>query len=275
MGLLLDMLSTAAMLFVVAAGLMLVFGVMKIVNFAHAATITLGGYAALVAARLGLNPWGALPLAFALGLCFGVLVERLMLRTLYRRPLDAILATWGLGLVLGQIIILLFGRAVQFVDSPVQGTFRLWGTDYSVWRLLLIVAAVLLYLALTLLLDFSRFGVRTRAVIFNEELARGLGIPTERIRLLTFGLGAGLGALAGALITPLFSLDPNLGLPWLVSAFMLVMVAGNKMGALLLTCLLFGGVQVLVSVYVSPILGSVSIALLAALTLRLMPRTYL
>jgi len=96
------------MLFVVAAGLMLVFGVMKIVNFAHAATITLGGYAALVAARLGLNPWGALPLAFALGLFFGVLVERLMLRTLYRRPLDAILATWGLGLVLGQIIILLF-----------------------------------------------------------------------------------------------------------------------------------------------------------------------
>jgi len=272
MGLLLDMLSTAAMLFVVAAGLMLVFGVMKIVNFAHAATITLGGYASLVAAKLGLSPWAALPIAFVVGMAFGMLVERLMLRPLYRRPLDAILATWGLGLVLGQVIILLFGRGVQFVDSPVQGAFNLWGTDYSLWRLLLIVAALLLYLALTLLLDFSRFGVRTRAVIFNEELARGLGIPTERIRLLTFGLGAGLGALAGALITPLFSLEPNLGLPWLVSAFMLVMVAGNKMGALLLTCLLFGGVQVLVSFYISPILGSVSIALLAALTLRLLPR---
>jgi len=272
MGLLLDMLSTAAMLFVVASGLMLVFGVMKIVNFAHAATITLGGYAALVAAKLGLSPWAALPIAFAVGMAFGMLVERLMLRRLYRRPLDAILATWGLGLVLGQVIILLFGRGVQFVDPPVQGAFNLWGTDYSLWRLLLIVAALLLYLALTLLLDFSRFGVRTRAVIVNEELARGLGIPTERIRLLTFGLGAGLGALAGALITPLFSLEPNLGLPWLVSAFMLVMVAGNKMGALLLTCLLFGGVQVLVSFYISPILGSVSIALLAALTLRLLPR---
>ena len=82
----------------------------------------------------------------------------------------------------------------------------------------------------------------------NENLARGLGIQAERIRLATFGLGAGLGALAGALITPLSSVDPNMGLPWLVSAFMLVMVSGHSIGALLLTCLVYGACQVLVSV---------------------------
>ena len=87
---------------------------------------------------------------------------------------------------------------------------------------------MLLYLLLTLLLNRTRFGVRTRAVIMNENLARGLGIQAERIRLATFGLGAGLGALAGALITPLSSVDPNMGLPWLVSAFMLVMVSGHS-----------------------------------------------
>jgi len=274
MGLLLDVLSTAAMLFVVAAGLMMVFGVMKIVNFAHAATITLGGYCCLVAAQLGFSPWAALPLALIVGMLVGMAVERLMVRPLYHRPLDAILATWGLGIVIGQLVIMIFGRSVQFVNPPLQGAASFLGTEYSLWRLLLIPAALLVFAALSVLLNHTRFGVRTRAVIMNETLARGLGIPTERIRLMTFGLGSGLGALAGALVTPLFSLDPNLGLPWLVSAFMLVMVAGHSITALLLICLLYGAAQVLVSVYISPILGSVTIALLAALTLRLAPKGF-
>lgn len=274
MGLLLDILSTAAMLFIVTAGLMIIFGVMKIVNFAHGAIITLGSYASLVVTQLGLNPWLALPAALAAGVATGLLVERLIVQPLYKRPLDAILATWGLGIVIGQLITMAFGREVQFVDSPVQGAASLLGTEYSAYRLFLIPAALLLYLLLTLLLNRTRFGVRTRSVIMNENLARGLGIQAERIRLATFGLGAGLGALAGALITPLSSVDPNMGLPWLVSAFMLVMVSGHSIGALLLTCLVYGACQVLVSVYLSPILGGVTIAVLAALTLRIRPQGF-
>jgi branched-chain amino acid transport system permease protein len=148
------------------------------------------------------------------------------------------------------------------------------GTDYSAYRLLLIPAALLVYGATLLLLNGTRFGVRTRAVIMNENLARGLGINAERIRFVTFGLGAGLGALAGALITPLSSVDPNMGLAWLISAFMLVMVSGHSITALLLTCLAYGACQVLVSVLVSPILGGVTIAVLAALTLRLRPQGF-
>ena len=197
----------------------------------------------------------------------GLLVERLIVQPLYKRPLDAILATWGLGIVIGQLITMAFGREVQFVDSPVQGAASLLGTEYSAYRLFLIPAALLLYLLLTLLLNRTLRRAHAR-VIMNENLARGLGIQAERIRLATFGLGAGLGALAGALITPLSSVDPNMGLPWLVSAFMLVMVSGHSIGALLLTCLVYGACQVLVSVYLSPILGGVTIAVLAALTLR-------
>ena len=269
-----DILSTAAMLFIVTAGLMIIFGVMKIVNFAHGAIITLGSYAALVVTRLGLDPWLALPCALVAGVLVGMLVERLIVQPPYKRPLLAILATWGLGIVIGQLITMAFGREVQFADAPIQGAVAFLGTEYSAYRLFLVPGALLLYVALTLLLIGTRFGVRTRAVIMNEDLARGLGINAERIRFTTFALGAGLGALAGALITPLSSVDPNMGLPWLVSAFMLVMVSGNSITALLLTCLVYGACQVLVGVYISPILGGVTIAVLAALTLRLRPKGF-
>ena len=159
MGLLLDILSTAAMLFIVTAGLMIIFGVMKIVNFAHGAIITLGSYASLVVTQLGLNPWLALPARWRRA-ATGLLVERLIVQPLYKRPLDAILATWGLGIVIGQLITMAFGREVQFVDSPVQGAASLLGTEYSAYRLFLIPAALLLYLLLTLLLNRTRFGAR-------------------------------------------------------------------------------------------------------------------
>ena len=220
--------------------------------------------------QLGLNPWLALPAALAAGVATGLLVERLIVQPLYKRPLDAILATWGLGIVIGQLITMAFGREVQFVDSPVQGAASLLGTEYSAYRLFLIPAA-LLYLLLTLLLNRTRFGVRTRAVIMNENLARGLGIrpSASAWRLSAWARAC---ALAGALITPLSSVDPNMGLPWLVSAFMLVMVSGHSIGALLLTCLV-RACRVLVSVP-PPILGGVTIAVLAALTLRIRPQGF-
>jgi len=116
--------------------------------------------------------------------------------------------------------------------------------------------------------------VKTRAVIMNEELARGLGIHSGRIRFITFALGSGVGTLAGGLITPLSSVDPDMGLPWLVGAFMLVMVSGHSMLSLLVTCLVFGACQVMVSTYLSPVLGGLTIAVLAALTLRIRPQGF-
>ncbi|MES2610381.1 MAG: branched-chain amino acid ABC transporter permease [Pseudomonadota bacterium] len=274
MVLLLDLLTTAAMLFVVTAGLMMVFGVMKIVNFAHGALLTLGGYASYVVTRLQMDPWLAWPLAIVVGVAVGMLVEGLIVRPLYKRPLDAILATWGLGIVIGQLIVMAFGREVQFVGAPLSGTWQVAGVDYSAYRLVLVPVAIVLCLALAGLLNGTRFGVRTRAVIMNEDLASSLGIHSGRVRFITFSLGAGLGTLAGAMITPLSSVDPNMGLPWLVSAFMLVMVSGHSMASLLLTCAVFGAAQVLVSTYASPVLGGLTIAVLAAVTLRIRPKGF-
>lgn len=274
MVLLLDLLTTAAMLFVVTAGLMMIFGVMKIVNFAHGALLTLGGYASYVVTQLKLDPWLSWPLGLVAGTVVGMAVERLIVRPLYKRPLDAILATWGLGIVIGQLIVMAFGREVQFVDSPLSGTWSLFGMDYSAYRLLLIPVAIVMCLLLTGLLNGTRFGIRTRAVIMNEELASGLGIHAGWVRFVTFSLGAGLGTLAGTMITPLSSVDPNMGMAWLVSAFMLVMVSGHSMVSLMLTCLVFGACQVLVSTYASPVLGGLTIAVLAAVTLRIRPKGF-
>ncbi|AJW94082.1 MULTISPECIES: branched-chain amino acid ABC transporter permease [Burkholderia] len=268
----LDVLTTAALLFIVTAGLMVIFGVMKIVNFAHGALLTMGAYASFIVTQLKLDPWFGVPLSLAVGVAVGMLVEAAIVRPLYKRPLDAILATWGLGIVIGQLIVMGFGREVQFVEAPVNGALSVAGTAYSAYRLLLVPIAIVLCAALSALLNGTRFGVKTRAVIMNEDLARGLGIHSGRIRFITFSLGAALGSLAGMLITPLSSVDPNMGLPYLVNAFMLVMVSGYSMLGLLLTCLVFGACQVLVSTFVSPVLGGLTIAVLAALTLRVFPK---
>lgn len=270
----LDIVSTAAILFIVSAGLLIVFGVMKIVNFAHGAFITLGAYAALIASRLGM-PWLVCLLAsFLTALAAGALIEAAIVRRLYDRKLDAILATWGLGIVLGQLITLAFGRGVQFAAAPVTGTAWLLGAEYSIYRLLLVGAAVVLGVAFATLLGSTRLGLATRAVIINEELAQGLGIDSTKVRLLTFGIGSGLAGIAGALITPLSSVDPNMGIPWLINAFMLVMVSGGSLAVLASSCLILGGLQVLASTFISPILGGLTIAVVAAIALRLRPEGF-
>ena len=271
---LLDIVTTAAILYAVAAGLLIVFGVMKIINFAHGGFLTIGGYSALLVTRLGWNPWWSLAFAVAIGVVCGAIVERLVMRPLYARPLDAILATWGLGIVIGQVITLEFGREVQFVQSPVAGAMQILGESYSQYRLILVILAVALALAMGLVLNGTRLGLQTRAVIMNENLARGLGINSGLVRFASFSIGSGLAALAGALITPLSSVDPNMGVPWLVNAFMLVLVSGMSLVSLAVSCLVLGGAQVLVSTYSDPVAGGLTIVVLAALILRFRPQGF-
>jgi branched-chain amino acid transport system permease protein len=270
----LDIVTTAAIFYVVALGLLIIFGVMKIINFAHGAFLTIGGYAALVVTGLGFSPWLALPFAALVGLAIGALVERVVVRPLYARPLDAILATWGLGIVIGQLITIAFGREVRFAQSPIQGATSLLGESYSLYRLLLVPGAVLLAAALAAILYGTRLGLMTRAVAMNDPLARGLGINSRLVRFASFSIGSALASLAGALITPMSSVDPNMGVPWLVNAFMLVLVSGNSLASLGIATLVLGGAQVLISAFWSPILGSLTIVVLAAVILRVRPQGF-
>lgn len=271
MSLLLDIVTTAAILYVVALGLLIVFGVMGIISFAHGAMLTVGGYAALLVTQAGWNPWLSLPAAALAGLLAGAAMERTVLRPLYRRPLDAILATWGLGIVIGQVITLAFGRQVQFAQGLLSGAATVLGATYSQYRLLLVVVAVLLAGAIALVLHGTRLGLVTRAVIANETLAQSLGVNSVAVRFASFSLGSALASLAGALVVPLSSVDPNMGVPWLVGAFMLVLLSGSSLVAMAAAAVVLGAAQVLVSTYLNAVLGGMTIAVLAAVILRVRP----
>src|SRR3984893_5851971 len=139
--LVLDIITTAAILFAVASGLLIILGVLKIVNFAHGGFLTIGGYSGLVVTQLGWNPWLAYPAAAVAGIVVGAGIDRFVIRPLYDRPLDAILATWGLGIIIGQLITIVFGREIQFVQTPITGATSVIGGTYSLYRLFLVVAA--------------------------------------------------------------------------------------------------------------------------------------
>ena len=263
-----DVVTTAGVLYIVALGLLIVYGVLKIINLAHGAFLTLGSYAAVVATWLGWNPWSALVIALAAGIAVGALAEWRVLRGLYVRPLDTILATWGLNIIIVQSITLYFGREIQFAESAITQAVSVGGVTYSLYRLTLLLIAAVLGVLVWLVMRRTQIGLVAQAVIMNEELAQALGINTRLVRFITFCLGAGLASLAGALITPLVSVHPNLGVPWLINAFMLVLVAGVSLGNLALTALILGGAQVLVSSYGNPVLGSLTIVILAVVILR-------
>jgi branched-subunit amino acid ABC-type transport system permease component len=265
---LLDVITTAGMLYVVALGLLIVYGVLRIINLAHGAFLALGSYAAVIATWLGWNPWSALAIALVVGVAVGAVAEWRVLRGLYVRPLDTILATWGLNIIIVQSITLYFGREIHFAESAITQAVNVGGVTYSLYRLVLLVVAVVLGGVVWLVMRRTRIGIVARAVIMNEELAQALGINTRLVRFVTFCLGAGLASVAGALITPLVSVHPYLGVPWLINAFMLVLVAGVSLGNLALTALILGGAQVLISSYGNPVLGSLTIVILAVIILR-------
>jgi branched-chain amino acid transport system permease protein len=265
---LLDVVTTAGVLYVVAVGLLIVYGVLKIINLAHGAFLAAGAYAAVVTTHLGWNPWTSLLLAPVIGVAIAAVVEWRVLRALYARPLDTILATWGLNIILIQVVTLYFGREIQFAESPISRAVNVAGVTYSEYRLVLLLVSIVLGLAVWLILQRTQIGTVAQAVIMNEELAQALGINTRFVRFVTFCLGAALASLAGALITPLISVHPYLGVPWLINAFMLVLVAGVSLGNLALAALILGGAQVLVSSYGNPVLGSLTIVILSVVILR-------
>ncbi|MDR7482831.1 MAG: branched-chain amino acid ABC transporter permease [Armatimonadota bacterium] len=265
----LDVVSTAGILYVVALGLLLVFGVLKIINLAHGAFLATGAYTAVVVTRLEWNPWTVVVLAPAVGMALAALIEWRVLRPIYERPLDTILATWGLNLIITQAITLYFGREIQFARSAIEQAVTVGATTYSQYRLVLLAISGIVGGVVWALFQRTQVGLIARAVVMNEELAQALGIDTRRTRFVTFCVGAGLASLAGALITPLISVHPYLGLPWLVNSFMLVLVAGVSLGNLAVAALTLGGAQVLVSAYGNPVLGSLTIVILAVIILRL------
>ncbi|WP_207482463.1 ABC transporter permease subunit [Arenibaculum pallidiluteum] len=216
---------TFAFLVLSASGLAIIFGMMGVINLAHGEFIMCGAYVTVLASRAGLPlPAAILAGALAAGLA-GMVVERLVVRHLYSRPLDTIVATWGISLIASQGTLILMGSTMQGVGTPL-GSLEVGGYHYSGYRLVLIAVALALLLALYLFFNRTRFGVLARATIQVPHMAEALGVDTRRVYSLTFGLGAALAGLTGGLYAPTMTMVPTMGATFIVEAFVTVVVGG-------------------------------------------------
>jgi urea transport system permease protein len=268
----LNIVTTGSVFFTVSLGLLIVLSVMGVVNLAHGAFMTVGGYTSVVVSDYDWNPWWSLLLAPAVGFVFGLLVERVLVRRLYGRPLDAILATWGLSIIVIQVLSDRFGRSSHFVSEIVSGDpIEFAGTYYSQYRAFIVIVAVCLSIGLTVALRYTNVGIIARAVIMNPDLARVLGINTRKVNAITFACGSALAAFAGAVIVPMSSVDPNMGTPWVITAFMVVLGAGISLPALWISALVLAAGQVLATFYIAPVVGSLLVIAVPILLMRFYP----
>ena len=216
---------TFAFLVISCAGLAVIFGMMGVINLAHGEFIMCGAYVTASAARGGLP----LPLAILTGAlvagAVGMVVERLVIRHLYQRPLDSIIATWGISLIATQGVLIVLGSTMQGIGTPL-GSIDVGGRSYSLYRLVLMACALGLLGGLYLLFYHSRFGVIARATIQKPQMVYALGVNTGRMYGLTFGLGAALAGLAGGLYAPTMTMVPTMGATFIVESFVTVVVGG-------------------------------------------------
>lgn len=221
----LSSLSSASVLLIATVGLAVVFGLMGVINLAHGEFIMFGAYAALFATKIGIPFPLAVVLASGITALFGAVVERVIIRHLYGRLLDTLLATWGLSLVLYQSAVLIFGTVTPGIGMP-QSNLQIGAYTIATYLLFLIVVAAVLIGALYWLLTRTRYGVVARAAIQDPETAATVGIEAGRINTLTFALGCGLAGFAGAILLPAIPATPSMGFAFVIKAFLAVVAAG-------------------------------------------------
>lgn len=222
-------LSIASILLLVALGLSIIYGTTGVINMAHGEFVMLGAYTAwALQTFLGLGLIESLPIIFLVMAAFGWIVERVVIRHLYARPLDTILATWGIGIMAQQVIRLGVGGELRYVEMPafLSSSVSVLGVETSAYRLFILFLAVALFGLTWFLMYRTSIGMKLRAITQDRTIASSFGINSQRIYGLTFAYGAGLAGLAGALVSPLKSVSPEMGTTYVVDAFMVVVLGG-------------------------------------------------
>lgn len=268
--LLLDAAAQALTLLLVASGLAVTLLLVGVVNLAHGELLMLGAYTALAAERLGLGFWTGLAAAPLVVGLLGLALDLLVVRRIRERPLDALLATWGVGLVLRQAVVALAGPASYTLALPLDGTVLVAGTPYPAYRLLVMALALAASgLVLALILG-TPLGLMIRGAVADRTLAAASGLPVRRLDALAFALGAALAGLAGAATAPLVSIDPQMGLGFLLPAFLAVLVApGGGLAGTAPGALIVGGGESLVAAVASPVTAQLAVLAVAVVLLRL------
>ncbi|SMO93687.1 ABC transporter permease subunit [Paracoccus laeviglucosivorans] len=261
-----------AFLVLSACGLAVIFGMMGVINLAHGEFIMCGAYVSTRAAHAGVP----MPLAILLGAaCAGIagmIVELLVIRRLYQRPLDTIVATWGISMIVTQGMLILLGPSMQGVGTPF-GSFVVGGYSYSVYRIILMLSAVATLAVLWLMFTRTRFGLLSRATIQVPHVAEALGVNTNLVYSVTFGLGAALAGLAGGLYAPTMTLVPTMGASFMVEAFVTVVVGGADIflgtapAALILAVIKAG-----LTSWQGQLAGQIGLLIAVIIVIRILPR---
>ncbi len=260
-----------AFLVIAAAGLAVIFGMMGIINLAHGEFIMCGAYVTAATARAGLP----LPLAILCGALvagiIGMALERTIIRHLYHRPLESIIATWGISLIATQGVLIVLGSTMSGIGTPF-GSVVVGDRSYSVYRFVLMGAAVALLVGLYLLFYRTRFGVIARATIQRPQMARALGVDTRSIYGLTFGLGAALAGLAGGLYAPTMTMVPTMGSAFIVESFVTVVVGGADIfvGAAPAAAIL-AVIKAAMTAWYGQLFGQIGLLVTVILVIRILP----
>jgi branched-chain amino acid transport system permease protein/urea transport system permease protein len=219
-------LTSISALVLAASGLTIIFGLMGVINLAHGALLMIGAYTAFAVQDAGLPIWLGIVLAPVVVGLVGLVLEESLVKRLYERPLDTLLATWGASILLREGVQIVFGTSQKNVEAPLSGSVALAGTTYPAYWLAIIGITAVVMTAVVLLFKYTDIGIMALAVIENREMAAAVGINTGISDKLTFAFGSALAGLAGAIIAPLLSVTADMGLPWLANSFLVVIVGG-------------------------------------------------
>lgn len=269
---LIQILYAVAHLALISIGLAVIFGMMGVINFAHGEFLMMGGYAFVLAAGAGVDLWVAMLVVAPLTVgALGVAVERLVIRHLYGRVIETVLATWGLSLFLIGLAATVLGYH-QKTPAPPLGRVEIGAYQEGGYTFFVIGMTAAVLAALYCGLKYTRFGLIARGTMQNAAMARALGASTDRIYAATFGVGAALSGLAGAILAPIAGVLPDIGVTYVVKAF--INVIGG--GAVALTgtgaaAALFGTVSQAVTFLSRPVVGEVALLVVAIVLLRLLP----
>ena len=277
-------LSLGSVLLLAAIGLALTFGVMGIINMAHGEMVMLGAYTTFVVqewirahnpALFDMSLLIAIPLAFLVAGAAGLAIERLVIRFLYGRPLETLLATWGVSLILQQTVRTIFGANNREVGAPawMAGSFEIGGLTITSGRMWIIVFTIGVFLALQLVLRATAFGLRIRAVTQNRRMAASMGIDTDRIDALAFALGSGIAGMAGVALSQIDNVSPNLGQTYIIDSFMVVVFGGvGNLWGTLVAALTLGVANKLLEPAVGAVLGKILLLVFIILFIQKRPR---
>ncbi len=263
-----------ANLVLISLGLAIIFGMMRVINLAHGEFLMLGGYTVLIATNNGANLWVSMLILAPLVVgVIGVIVERLLIRFLYGRMVDTLLATWGLSLLIIGLVTTIFGAQTATTISPPIGPIRIGEFSSSGYELFLIFVAIVLAVLVYLVLRFTKLGLVARGTMQAADMAAALGVSTGLVYAVTFGLGAAVAGLAGGLLAPITGMLPTIGATYIAKAFITVISGGTAiLAGTTSASVLLGGINGIVSFATGPTLGEVALLAAAIILLRLMPR---